>query len=113
MVLIIYAYHLFASFTVSQTSNLHDAFPPALQSIYSLRLTSVIGHPAATHPVSSATLADMRVLFEYLESMGALDHISFDLSLARGLDYYTGRLRPHSAATTKVFSIDATFGGLL
>eukprot|EP00873_Tetraselmis_striata_P016208 jgi/Tetstr1/436472/TSEL_025300.t1 len=44
----------------------------------------------STHPISSATLADMRILFQYLESMGALHAISFDLSLARGLDYYTG-----------------------
>ena len=29
-------------------------------------------------------------LFRYLETMGALHHFSFDLSLARGLDYYTG-----------------------
>lgn len=36
-------------------------------------------------------LDDMELLFDYLECMGgALDRISFDLSLARGLDYYTG-----------------------
>ena len=34
--------------------------------------------------------ADMELLFEYLEVYGVLDRISFDLSLARGLDYYTG-----------------------
>jgi histidyl-tRNA synthetase len=33
---------------------------------------------------------DMELLFEYLTAYGALDKISFDLSLARGLDYYTG-----------------------
>lgn len=33
---------------------------------------------------------DLRTLFEYLEAMGALHAVSFDLSLARGLDYYTG-----------------------
>jgi histidyl-tRNA synthetase len=32
----------------------------------------------------------MGQLFEYLEALGALGPISFDLSLARGLDYYTG-----------------------
>jgi len=32
----------------------------------------------------------MEMLFTYLESMGCLDRISFDFSLARGLDYYTG-----------------------
>ncbi|KAI4191294.1 MAG: hypothetical protein L6R41_000221 [Letrouitia leprolyta] len=33
---------------------------------------------------------DMGLLFEYLESFGVLDKIEFNLSLARGLDYYTG-----------------------
>ncbi|KZF26011.1 histidyl-tRNA synthetase, class IIa [Xylona heveae TC161] len=35
-------------------------------------------------------LEDMELLFEYLEAYGVLGQISFDLSLARGLDYYTG-----------------------
>lgn len=36
-------------------------------------------------------LADCALLFDYLEhSFGILDRISFDMSLARGLDYYTG-----------------------
>ncbi|KAI5465863.1 hypothetical protein BGZ63DRAFT_348590 [Mariannaea sp. PMI_226] len=33
---------------------------------------------------------DIALLFEYLEAFDALDRVSFDLSLARGLDYYTG-----------------------
>ncbi|TVY69027.1 Mitochondrial histidine--tRNA ligase [Lachnellula suecica] len=37
-----------------------------------------------------AGLADMELLFTYLEAFNALDNVSFDLSLARGLDYYTG-----------------------
>ena len=32
----------------------------------------------------------MELLFTYLDSMKILNYISFDLSLARGLDYYTG-----------------------
>lgn len=32
----------------------------------------------------------MQLLFEYLTTMNVMDRISFDLSLARGLDYYTG-----------------------
>ncbi|KAG7112708.1 Histidine--tRNA ligase like protein [Verticillium longisporum] len=35
-------------------------------------------------------LSDMEILFEYLEVFGCLDRVSFSLSLARGLDYYTG-----------------------
>ena len=37
-----------------------------------------------------AALEEMRLLFGFLEAMGALHRFSFDLSLARGLDYYTG-----------------------
>jgi histidyl-tRNA synthetase len=35
-------------------------------------------------------VADMRLLASYLEAMDVIDKVSFDLSLARGLDYYTG-----------------------
>ncbi|XP_066479247.1 histidine--tRNA ligase, cytoplasmic [Tiliqua scincoides] len=35
-------------------------------------------------------LGDMKLLLEYLTIFGISDQISFDLSLARGLDYYTG-----------------------
>ncbi|PNI22683.1 HARS isoform 3 [Pan troglodytes] len=35
-------------------------------------------------------LGDLKLLFEYLTLFGIDDKISFDLSLARGLDYYTG-----------------------
>ncbi|KAH9265545.1 histidine-tRNA ligase [Batrachochytrium salamandrivorans] len=37
-----------------------------------------------------AGIHDMELLFTYLELFGIADRISFDLSLARGLDYYTG-----------------------
>ncbi|KIW05046.1 hypothetical protein, variant [Verruconis gallopava] len=33
---------------------------------------------------------DMKLLFEYCDAFGCKDALSFDLSLARGLDYYTG-----------------------
>lgn len=43
------------------------------------------------HPAAQSALADLAILFKYLASMGnALARITFDLSLARGLDYYTG-----------------------
>ncbi|KAG5445356.1 histidyl-tRNA synthetase, variant 2 [Clonorchis sinensis] len=35
-------------------------------------------------------LIDIRLLLSYCESLGIADHVRFDLSLARGLDYYTG-----------------------
>ncbi len=48
---------------------------------------------------------DMKLLFTYLDAFGARSRISFDLSLARGLDYYTGLIyevvTEGSAPTTK------------
>ncbi|OWK12570.1 HARS2 [Cervus elaphus hippelaphus] len=35
-------------------------------------------------------LGDLKLLFEYLTLFGVAEKVSFDLSLARGLDYYTG-----------------------
>lgn len=37
-----------------------------------------------------AGLSDLKLLLEYLELFKIMDKTSFDLSLARGLDYYTG-----------------------
>jgi histidyl-tRNA synthetase len=48
------------------------------------------GSAFAAHPGAAAALREMGILFGYLESYGVLGKISFDLSLARGLDYYTG-----------------------
>lgn len=38
------------------------------------------------------TLLELGLLFDYLKSMDALKNVQFDLSLARGLDYYTGMI---------------------
>ena len=35
-------------------------------------------------------MSDMALLFDYLEAFNCAEKVSFDLSLARGLDYYTG-----------------------
>eukprot|EP01105_Mastigella_eilhardi_P025423 TRINITY_DN6909_c0_g2_i1.p1 TRINITY_DN6909_c0_g2~~TRINITY_DN6909_c0_g2_i1.p1 ORF type:complete len:506 (-),score=203.16 TRINITY_DN6909_c0_g2_i1:1052-2569(-) len=35
-------------------------------------------------------ISDMKLLIRYVEAFGCLDNVAFDLSLARGLDYYTG-----------------------
>lgn len=42
------------------------------------------------HSGAAAALKELQLLFDYLEAMGTLQYIQFDLSLARGLDYYTG-----------------------
>ncbi|KAL2022704.1 hypothetical protein VTK56DRAFT_4785 [Thermocarpiscus australiensis] len=44
----------------------------------------------AANPSMQQGFSDMELLFTYLEDFGALHTVSFDLSLARGLDYYTG-----------------------
>jgi len=43
-----------------------------------------------SNPSAKQALEELKLLFEYLECYGMLDKIEFDLSLARGLDYYTG-----------------------
>ena len=42
------------------------------------------------HKGAMDAMEDLRICFEYLDAMDKLKYISFDLSLARGLDYYTG-----------------------
>jgi histidyl-tRNA synthetase len=51
---------------------------------------SHISHHTAHTPGANGALKDLNSLFGYLEAMGSLPYVSFDLSLARGLDYYTG-----------------------
>ena len=54
-------------------------------------LDSLLKDEALTANVSAKTgLEEMGALMDYLEAFGVLDRISFDMSLARGLDYYTG-----------------------
>lgn len=56
--------------------------------------------PILTANTSAAEgLKDMETLFDYLEVFDIMDKMSFDLSLARGLDYYTGII--YEAVTEK------------
>lgn len=41
-------------------------------------------------PAAKKGLQDMETLFKYCSSDNTMDRVVFDLSLARGLDYYTG-----------------------
>ncbi len=61
------------------------------------------------HKVANEALASMKSLFDYLEAMGSIQHVSFDMSLARGLDYYTGVIYEMviMEGTTRVGSIAA------
>uniref|UniRef100_A0A452J5R7 histidine--tRNA ligase n=1 Tax=Gopherus agassizii TaxID=38772 RepID=A0A452J5R7_9SAUR len=62
-------------------------------------------------------LGDMKLLFEYLTLFGIADKISFDLSLARGLDYYTGviyeaiLLQPQNAHKEEPVGVGSVAGG--
>ena len=44
----------------------------------------------SAHPQAKEAFQELTLLFQYLEAFNVLSYISFDLSLARGLDYYTG-----------------------
>ena len=68
-------------------------------------------HPLAQHPDSAAALEEMSSLFGFLSAMDALGPISFDLSLARGLDYYTGVIYEAVLEGGNVGSIAAGSGG--
>ena len=63
---------------------LHSGQPKELMCTF--RQRALFG----THAAANQALNDLQLLFEYLDAMGSLQHVSFDLSLARGLDYYTG-----------------------
>lgn len=43
-----------------------------------------------TNPRASEGIEDMKILLPYVDAFGVTPKLSFDLSLARGLDYYTG-----------------------
>ncbi|CAN8096425.1 unnamed protein product [Discula destructiva] len=44
----------------------------------------------ATNKDIQAGISDMETLASFMDAFGITKHVSFDLSLARGLDYYTG-----------------------
>jgi histidyl-tRNA synthetase len=56
-----------------------------------------------------STIAEMELLFTYLEAFGCLDSILFDFSLARGLDYYTGLI--YEAVLTDENQVGSIAGG--
>jgi len=70
-----------------------------------LRSENVFGD----HQLANETLAEMELLYQYLESLDCLDKISFDFSLARGLDYYTGLI--YEATLTEEGKVGSIAGG--
>ena len=61
------------------------------------------------HKEGEECIKEMELLFGYLEAMGCLDSISFDFSLARGLDYYTGVI--YEAVLTDTNRVGSISGG--
>ncbi|KXZ42548.1 hypothetical protein GPECTOR_136g631 [Gonium pectorale] len=55
-----------------------------------LQQLSAPDHPLACHPQGKQALDELQLMFTMLQAMGALSSLTLDLSLARGLDYYTG-----------------------
>ncbi|KAK9849106.1 hypothetical protein WJX84_005227 [Apatococcus fuscideae] len=55
-----------------------------------LAALSAPDHPFSSNADARTALEQLKILFDLLHRMQALDHIAFDLTLARGLDYYTG-----------------------
>jgi histidyl-tRNA synthetase len=51
----------------------------------------------------------MELLFDYLENLNVIDHVLFDFSLARGLDYYTGLI--YEAVLTDTDKVGSIAGG--
>ena len=51
------------------------------------------------HPAAKEALAELATLFDLLAHMQGLHNIEFNMSLARGLDYYTGVI--YEAVMTK------------
>jgi len=48
-------------------------------------------HPElAANPAAKEALDDLKRLFDYCKALGCSSNVVFDMSLARGLDYYTG-----------------------
>lgn len=65
--------------------------------------------PFKEHTGALKVLDELDTLFKYLKRMGSLDRISFDLSMARGLDYYTGVI--YEAALTDEKRVGSIGGG--
>mmetsp|Transcript_124675 Transcript_124675/g.186243 ORF Transcript_124675/g.186243 Transcript_124675/m.186243 type:complete len:472 (-) Transcript_124675:34-1449(-) len=63
------------------------------------------------NPSAKEGLSDLKILFDYLEIFEVLDNFSFDLSLARGLDYYTGIIFEAVMIDNSGLSVGSIAGG--
>ncbi|KAH6936511.1 hypothetical protein HPB50_018628 [Hyalomma asiaticum] len=53
-------------------------------------VTALLSDDLASNAAAKRGLEEMRLFFDYCDLYGIANKVSFDLSLARGLDYYTG-----------------------
>ncbi|KAM0898441.1 hypothetical protein ACQ4PT_021920 [Festuca glaucescens] len=91
--------------TAEKIGNLVKTRGPPLQVLMELRKE---GSKFIENDGSVVALNELEILFKALEKANAIDVISFDLSLARGLDYYTGVIyEAVFKGTTQVGSIVA------
>ena len=65
---------------VGEYVKLHDKPKEMMKKLEEIKLDDIAKKP----------MDDMRLLVEYCEAFGCLENIEFDMSLVRGLDYYTG-----------------------
>jgi len=64
-----------------------------------------------TNKQANEGLKELEILFSYLDVMDCLDYISFDLSLARGLDYYTGIIFEAISIDNRELRVGSIAGG--
>lgn len=57
---------------------------------------------------AAQVFSEFRILANYIKQSGAYENIEFDLSLARGLDYYTGLI---FEITVSGFEVGSLGGG--
>lgn len=65
--------------------------------------------PFGDNKLANETIAEMELLFKYTDALEATEFISFDFSLARGLDYYTGLI--YEAVLLEGNSLGSIAGG--
>ena len=63
---------------------------PAAQDVVDLLAADDLEDAAAHAPANSASIDDLRRLFELLDAYGVSERVRFDASVVRGLSYYTG-----------------------
>lgn len=75
------------------------------------KMLSTLYEDSSLSSMARPSLEDMELLFQYLGDLGIGDCLIFDLSLARGLDYYTGLIFEAVLTTDGVTSLGSIGAG--